>query len=316
MLQITENNGELHITPLNPPESQKKAAQHFSIEKPEEVVIIGKNSIFDNNRSKYFSQRTINFKGSIYADLKDEIKLKIYKLEADIGFLVHNEINHTVYVSRSFSLLNDYCLAQKISLVGIIVTNCPQLKLQEIIINNDFTRNKISNDSIDPEKCINFSLDWNENEQQIPFGMIIESNSYVANHDNPFFNEFNGIAINIGHFRQLVVKEKDIRYPDFFPERDINHCIIFTNLFDDNLLNVLGPEIMDPYECQMLLNNMKHFGKTNMIFTGISSSGFGVQAHIQLLDDSESTPNYQAKVTKLIISPSASITYDFPFHDR
>lgn len=315
MFQINELNGELHVFPLING-GEDAVVQYNTIENPVEVTVIGKNSVFDSNLSQYFAKRTINFKGTIYAPLKDEIKLKIYKLEQDCGYLVHNEKDNIVYISRSFSLLNDYCLALKLSLVGIIVKNCPGFKLQSIPINNDFCRTPVTTESIDVDNNINFDFEWTENDLQIPIGMIIDAANFNIDKDNMFYTDYTGTAVNIGKFRQIIVKELDNRYPDLFLEWEFNRCIVLTDLFDDNIFNVLGTKVITQSECRLLIDHMLRTERTNLVFSGVSSSGYGVQAHLVLLDESERTPNYQVRVSKLILSPSASFAKDISVYDR
>lgn len=315
MFQINESNGELHVFPLIN-NGEDAAVPYITIENPVEVTVIGKNSVFDSDLSQYFAKRTINFKGTNYAPLKDEIKLKIYKLQQGCGFLVHNEKDNVVYISRSFSLLNDYCLALDLSLVGIIVKNCPSFKLQSIPVNNDFSRTQLTDESLDVDNNINFDFEWTENDLQIPIGMIIDADNFSIDKDNMFFTEYSGTAVNIGKFRQIIVKQLDSRYPDLFLEWEFNRCIVFTDLHDDNIFSVLGAKVITQGECRMLIDHMLRTERSNMVFSGVSSSGYGVQAHIELLDESERTPNYQVRVAKLILSPSASFAKDIALYDR
>lgn len=286
------------------------------IERPQIVIVLGNSSIYENFIQGFTDVNTLTFMGRKLFESNLGAKGVVYALTDDIGYVLHNIELDTVYLSRSMAVLNDFAIDSGLGMVDILRSsnNGEYTVIPEINLNNDFSRRHLSNENVDPNTHLNFDLGWTESDKQIPFNMAIKNEGYSARRDGMFYVQYNGYAPNIGNFEQLVIKtDSDIRFPDFFPERNLDRAIVFTNLEDDNALHILTPNVMLPDEFDSMILSMQQNMKTHTIFSGMHRSGYGVQAVVELLPDGEGHAGYKAKVTKLICTPNPLINENFIF---
>lgn len=300
-------NGLILITsnPSNPSAPPKAPIQ--IINNIKQLTCIGQNSIYDNHLAAHINQQSLTFNGYPLLDPAKELPFELYKLDHEAGFILHDQKTRLTYLSPSIYQLVNYCLELGISIQGIINNNSSgKFAFPKITINNDFSRKKISTEDIDPDLHLSFDLGWNFHPDQIEFDMVILNEDYKVNLDGRFYEEYTGTAINIGKFRKTNLKklEEGDRVPDIFPELDLQGSISFTELFDDNAYAVLVPSVISTLQYQNIINELKILGRQRLDFNGTCLNGYGIQARIEILDEAEQTSEYQARVSRLVISPN------------
>lgn len=301
-------NGLILITSNPSAPSASSTAPIQIINNIKQLTCIGQNSIYDNHLAAYVNQQCLTFNGYPLLDPAKELPFELYKLDHEAGFIFHDQKTRLTYLSPSIYQLVNYCLDLGISIQGIIDNNSSaKFVFPKITINNDFSRKKIRGEDIDADRHLSFDLGWNFHPDQIEFDMVILNEDYKVNVDGRFFEEYTGTAINIGKFRKTNLKEleDDDRLPDFFPELDLQGSIVFTELFDDNAYSVLVPAVMTTLQYENILNELKTLGRQRLDFNGTCLNGYGIQARIELLDEAEQTSEYQARVSRLVISPNS-----------
>lgn len=313
MFHISDDHNILTVEILNKKFDSQNTT--ITIDAPTKVFVIGKNSVFGNHLELLEKKHSLTFDGKVFVDLPDDVQLKLYIIEGNNGYVVHNEIDNIVWLSRSFSLIVDQCLTEGFSILGII-RHCKgsEFTIPNNIINNDFSKKIITEEDTNADKHFYYDLSWTQNNDYIQFGMIINIDDFKPIKDGIFFEEYRGTALNIGKFRQTILKplHEDQKTPAYFPEANSDYCIEFTDLEDDNAATVLVPNVYTQREYDFLVDTLKRNNQKTICVNGTSKNGYGVQANIELLDSYESTTQYQARVTRLIIAPKPNLDSTIP----
>lgn len=309
MYFINKSGNGLILITSNPaaPSAPPKAPIQI-INNIKQLTCIGQNSIYDNHLAAHINLANLTFNGYPLLDSVKDLPFEIYKLDHEAGFVFHDQTTRLTYLSPSLYQLVNYCLDLGISIQGIINNNSSgNFFFPKITINNDFSRKKIAAEDINADLHLSFDLGWNFQPDQIEFDMVILGEGYKVNKEGRFYEEYSGTAINIGKFRKTNLKplEEGDRIPDIFPELDLQGSIVFTELFDDNAYTVLVPSVMTTLQYQNIINELKVLGRQRLDFNGTCMHGYGIQARIEMLDEAEQTSEYQARVSRLVISPNA-----------
>lgn len=307
MFFINESNNHLNVIIVNENNKPiKTGGDQLIINTIKQLVVIGKNTIHDNLLTTYVNKSSLCFLGMKAAELKAGTPVDFYMLAENEGFLVHDHLKNTIYLSRSLYQLTNYCLSIGFSIFGILQQSAISHQLAgKHIINNDFNIKKIKGDELSSDDLLIFDLYWSATEDQIDFEMIIKQDDFKTNKNHPLFTEYTGTAINIGKFRKVALNEldEDSRIPELFPELELNDCVVFTELFDDNALTILVPNIMSHAQYNALITEMRSIDRKQLSYSAVSKVGYGVQVDIELLEDYEALPHYEAKVTRITMSP-------------
>lgn len=315
MFFINESNSHLSLVIVDATNKPiRTGGEHQIINKPKQVVVVGKNTIHDNLLTTYLDKSSLTFIGTKIVKFKENIPLDIYGLASNEGFIFHDHTTETVFISRSFNQLTNYCLGLGFSIFGILNESAVTHQIaQKHIINNDFNTKKLKGDEIPTDDLLSFDLHWSATADQMDFEMIIKNEDFKVNKTHPLYSEYTGTAINIGKFRKVVLNalEEGDRIPDLFPELELNDCVVFTELENDNALLVLVPNILTHSQYKNLISEMRSIERKKLSYSGVSKLGYGVQADIELLEEFESLPQYEAKITRLIISPDEFLIKTF-----
>ena len=312
MFFVNQNGSNLSIKPYHS-FSMGHVTEIQILENVKQLNIVGKSSIFDTFYNHFTNCQTITFNGSKYFDFPESLQVELYSM-GELGYLFHDKKARLAYASRSLSLLNDYCTAFSKSLIGLMKDVNRNIQVEPFYLNDDFTRKQLNPNEVDIEENSIFEFDWNNNSyNHFVFGMVIEAKTYVEK-KGMFYTKYSGRALNIGHFEQyIVVDDPDKNFPEFFPERELNYNIIFTDLDNDNAQDVLIPNIMLPEEYKQMIQQAKTNGRSNIVLSGLSRFGYGIQAFITILPEEQSTALYEAIVTKLVVSPMPNLEASFIF---
>ncbi len=315
MFFINESNNHLTVNIVDDNNKPVKVGgERQVISKIKQLVVIGKNTIHDNLITTYVNKSSLSFLGFEIAQFKPNTPVDIYSLANDEGFVFYDHTAESVFISRSFYQLVNYCLGLGFSIFGILNQSAVSHQIaSKHIINNDFNPKKIQGTELPLDDLLSFDLYWNSNDDQMSFEMLIQNADFVVNENNPLFTEYTGFATNIGRFRKTILSpmQDGDRVPDLFPELELEHCVTFTELVDDNALSVLVPNILTHSQYQNLISEMRSIDRKQLSYSGVSKLGYSIQANIELLDESETMPHFEAKVTRLIISPEDFLVKSF-----
>lgn len=309
MFFINESNNHLSLIIVDDNNNKqiKVGGEHQLISKIKQLVVIGKNTIHDNLITTFLNKNSLSFLGLEIAKFKQNTPVSLYGLANNEGFVFYDHTTENVFISRSFYQLSNYCLGLGFSIYGILHQSAVTHQIsQKHIINNDFNPKKIHGNELPLDELLSFDLHWNASEDQMAFDMIIQNDKFSVNKAHPLYTEYTGFAINIGKFRKVDLNhlEEGDRIPDLFPELELTNCLTFTDLVDDNALSVLVPNIITNHQYQNLINEMRSIDRLQLSYSGVSKLGYSIQADIELLDESEAMPHFQARVNRLIISPN------------
>lgn len=302
-------NGLILVTSHRSNPHAKAAAPIQIINNIKQLTLIGQNTIYDNHLSALTNQKSLTFHGNPLLEPSEELPFELYRLDHEAGYVFHDQTNRLTYLSSSIYQLVNYCLDLNISIQSIIKNHSlPGFHFPKITINNDFAFKKLKAEDVNADIHLSFELGWNYSPEQVEFDMVILNSDYKVNLEGRFYEEYTGTAINIGKFRKINLKpiEEGDRVPDIFPELDLQDSIVFTELFDDNAYSVLVPSVMTALQYQNIINELKSLGRQRLDFNGTCLNGYGIQARIEILDDAEQTPEYQARVSRLVISPHST----------
>lgn len=301
LLQIVDDNNK----PV------RFGGDYITLNQIKQLTVIGKASMHDNHITAYIDKKSLTFIGNEPVKFKESFEdAAIYMLANDEGVIFFDKTDNQAYLSRSIYQLINYCLNIDIDILKIVYENAVSGAFpSKHIINNDFSIRKITGENISADDMLSFDMLWHSSSSQLEFEMLIEQVGYKINKGNMFFTEYTGQAVNIGKFRKIALNplEDGDRIPDFFPELDLNDCIVFTELLDDNAQSVLVPNVMTLQHYKNLIQEMRSIDRKKLSTSATSRFGYGVQVEIELLDESETTTDYQAKINRLIITP-----YDTP----
>lgn len=302
MFFVNQNGSDLLIKPYSSFD-MGVVTEIQILEGVKQLNIIGKSSIFDNFYNHFTDFDLITFNGSKFYDFPSDFEIELYQM-GESGYLFHDKSENLAYASRSLSLLNDYCAAFKKSLISVMKNANRTVQIQPFFLNDDFSKSKFNPNDISLEENSIFEFGWNNNSyNHFEFNIGINVKGY-KHKKGMFYNKYEGYALNIGKFEQyIILEDEDKTFPEFFPERELNYHIIFSELINDSAEDVLVPNIMLPEEYIQMIKNARNNGQTNLTYSGLSRFGYGVQAFIRVLAEEESTANYEAAVTKLVISP-------------
>lgn len=283
------------------------------LENVKQLNIIGKSSVFDNFYSYFTNSQTITFNGSKYFEFPEDFEVELYSMGKS-GFLYYDKKARLAYASRSLSLLNDYCAALNRSLIGLMKSANRSTQIEVYYLNEDFSKTPLNPDSINSEENSTFEFGWSPNSfNHFEFHIVIEAKSYIKK-EGMFYTKYSGRAPNIGNFEQYVIADdNDKVFPEFFPERELDYNVIFTDLNNDNAEDILVPNVMLPEEYKQMIQQAKNNNKTNLSYSGLSRFGYGVQVFIRILPEEESTTLYEASVTKLVVSGMPNLDSSFIF---
>lgn len=259
------------------------------------LTLIGKNSIFDNDIETFDKVHSITFYGSEYFNFPEDSKLKIYTI-GRAGYLFV-DTKGDAFASRSFSLLNDFYSVSGESLLSLFRQYEPTIRVKAVSINNHFSNATINQESISPIKNELYDLDFNLSKSRFSFEMVVDSDSIKID-DHHFYKSYTGNAVNIGQFEQIIIQEKE-KYPDYFPQMNINKWVVFTNLINDNPREILVPNVLLDFEYDNMIQNAKKVGKTTISHSNLSTHGYIVDIEINI------SPQYSSPTaTKLTLRPA------------
>jgi len=315
MFIVNQNGKNITIKPFQSFE-MGEPAQIQILENVKQLTVIGKSSVFDNNYNHLTNCSSITFHGEKFFDFPESSQVELYRM-GNLGFLFHDKKVNLVYASRSLSLLNDFCAAFGSSIISLMQSVNRTLQVHPFHLDMDFITKNEDLEEINPEIHTSFEFGWNGNSyNHFSFEMIVESSKHEI-FKGMFYTKYSGRAVNIGDYEQyIVIDDPDKTYPEFFPERELNYNVIFTNLKNDNAADVLAPNIMLREEYKQMIQQAKNNGQTNLVYSGLSRSGYGVQAFIDLISEDLCTPTYEAIVTKLVVCPYPNIESTFLFKEK
>lgn len=312
MFFLSQQDSKLNLNTLE--SKADPEAELILIQDLVDVVRIGKNSIYDTQFEHFPTAKTLTFFGKLFVQLKDDLGLSIYRLQNHSGFLVHNKQTKVVHVSSSLSNIIDFNIIDpNISLLGILRNELGDgFRTVPIIINNDLTPKKIHPNDLDPDKQMYYNLGWDYNNDYYPFGAIIESDDFVADKTHTHYTRYSGTISNVGSFTAISLNSSEQLPPQDLPALAFSDCMVITKLFDDNAQTTLVPYILKQSEYSAMIKEMQSIGRKQLTLSGSSSNGYGVQARIELLDESESASGYKARITRLIIHPNDMVLETYP----
>lgn len=315
MFFVNQNGNSLLIKPYLNSSINLDKGQIQILESVKQFTVVGKSSIFDSNYTQYTNCNTITFSGTPFFNFPEYMSIAVYELSEGSGYIFHDQKKQVAFASRSLSLLNDYTFAFGQSLIGYFKEAERSTIIEPFFINDNLNT---SFEEPTSEDHLIFDLNWNENSfLHFPFKMIIERDTYNKTSDM-FATTYTGFALGLGSFTQYIIKgqdDPDKVYPEYFPEKKLNYCVIFDNLVDDNAEHILSPNIMLIDEYRTMLKEAKKNGRNSILFNGFSKFGYSVSAQISILPESESIDGYEAKVTKLVLSPVPFLESNFLFKE-
>lgn len=307
MFSIIDKGDELLIK--NPLDGFDSNLPHEIITAPKVVLVLGANSVYDNFSTKYNNKKSLRFFGRLILSStkaqNNQVSVEIFHLENNNAYLISYDNGDYITVSRSFKLSVDYAATLGFDLIKIIKedTNGNHTFDGSIIINNDFSKTALDQNEINGEQFTLLNLDLHNSDQEVVVKLIITTNDYYKDTDQMFYSEYSGFAPNIGKFKQVIVKPNFDRYPEIFPQAELDGLVVFTDLLDDNAQSVLCPNILQLVDYEGLIANAKRNEQIYFSYTGIHNNGCLVQADMELLSENESSPTYKARVQRLVLIP-------------
>ena len=307
MFSIIDKGNELVIK--NPKFSVDTPLPFEVISSPKVVLVLGENSVYDSFSTKYSNKQSISFFGELLLSttkaINGEVDVEIYHLVNNNAYLISYDNGAYVTVSRSFKLSIDYAASLGFNLIKVIKEDKSSKHTfnGSLVINNDFTNKRINPDQINSDDYMLLNLDLHSSEKEVVINLIITAREYSKVTSNMFYSEYSGFAPNIGNFKQVIVKPNLDRYPDNFPEGELNGMVVFTDLIDDNAQTVLCPHMMQLVDYEGLINHAQRNEQVNFSYTGLHNNGCSIQVDMQLLSEDENTPSFKARVVRLVLMP-------------
>lgn len=277
------------------------------ISSPKVVLVLGENSVYDSFSTKYSNKKSISFFGELLLSTtkakNGEVDVEIYHLVSNNAYLISYDNGAYITVSRSFKLSIDYAASLGFNLIKVIKEDKSSTHTfnGSLVINNDFTNKSIDPDQINSDDYMLFNLDFHNSEKEVVINLMITAREYSKDTSNMFYSEYSGFAPNIGNFKQVIVKQNLDRYPDKFPQGELDGLVVFTDLIDDNAQTVLCPHIMQLVDYEGLINHAQRNEQVNFSYTGLHNNGCSIQVDMQLLSEDENTPSYKARVVRLVL---------------
>lgn len=309
MFTPIEENGHIKIrNNLNP--YSLSSPKHTFVDL-KTVSFIGENDPFENYFHKvYWDVKSLTFNGKLLASFPAdeaicEFPFDIYELEdaAGYAFHVHHEIGGKIEFSRSFNMLINSMAFKDLNARKVLEKD--ELGVFDFdgthSINNDFSTVHIGNDDINEADHAVFDLSMCTYEGMMNINAIIDTNTYKVI-ENPYFTEYSADVLNLGRFSLTRITPDLDRYPDFFPLRHLDGLTVITDLIIDNAKDILVPKLMCLEDYETMIENARLKGKICFSYCGMHNGGYFVQADIEILDSSISTPTFSAKVNRLVLS--------------
>lgn len=320
MFYLTRDNHNLLVTTHD--HNNDPGCKIVTLSDLKAVSRLGKNSVFDTPVEFHKNIKALTFFARPYIELPEKTGIQVYQLQNESGFLVHNLIHKCAYISTSLSrICVQSIIDYEVSILGVIRNELGnQFKPMPIIINNDFTKKKVVQEQLNTDLHRSFDFGWSPNADYFPFGMIVEAQGFKKNTESAYFTKYTGNVLNVGRFTNYTpnddqpepVSEIDgepVELPDEFLYMGTT---ILHDFIDDNAHTLLVPNVLKASEYNAMIEEMKATGRKRLIYSGPSNNGYGLQAEIVLLDESETTANYLAKVERIVLFASDLILETLP----
>lgn len=307
MFSIIDKGNELVIK--NPQFGIDSSLPYQVVSSPKIVLALGENSVYDNFTTKFTNKKSLSFFGNLLlSSIKDkngDVDVEIYHLAGNNAYLISYDNGEYVTVSRSFKLSLDYAASLGFDLIKVIKEDKSTTHTFDgsLIINNDFTNKSIDPAEINSEDYMLLNLDLHNSDKEVVINLIITAREYSKDTTSMFYSEYTGFAPNIGNFKQVAVKPNLDRYPDDFPQAELDRLVVFTDLINDNAQTVLCPHIMQLEDYNGLISHAQRNELINFSYTGLHNNGCTVQVDMELLSEDENTPSYKARVVRLVLMP-------------